>query len=100
MQGIGSYLKLKFPSRPIKTKDNPFGQVSVSLMKIWGRHTGYHTKITNKQIPLTKNKNKVDELLVNLGMPVDLLSWFEEDDRSYDVFRAPQPLISPVRADR
>jgi len=32
-----------------------------------------------------KDKSKIDELLINLGMPVDLLSWFEEDDRSYDV---------------
>lgn len=33
---------------------------------------------------MRSDKSKIDELLVNLGMPVDLLSWFEEDDRSYD----------------
>jgi len=85
VQGIGSYLKLFFPIKPSKTITNPMGQVSISVLKVWGRHTGYYTRISNKQIPKVKDKSKIDELLINLGMPVDLLSWFEEDNRSYDV---------------
>ena len=47
VQGIGSYLKLKFPQRPQKTEANQYGQVSISVFKVWGRHTGYYTRITN-----------------------------------------------------
>ena len=57
-------------------------------MKVWGRHTGYHAGVKNHQIPVTNDKSKIDALLVNLGIPVDLLSWFEEDNRSYDVARS------------
>lgn len=30
------------------------------------------------------DKSKVDKVLIGMGMPLDLLGWFEEDDRNYE----------------
>lgn len=83
MLGIGSYLKLKIPAGPKKSHLNPFGQVSLSTVKIWGRKTAYFTRIKNEEIPLISNKGAIDKILIGLGVPVDLIAWFDEDDRNY-----------------
>jgi hypothetical protein len=38
-------------------------------------------KIKNEQIPLAQDKATVDQLLIGLGIPIDLLGWFEDDLR-------------------
>ena len=37
IDGIGNYLKLVFTKGNMKTHDNPFGQISLSQLKIFGK---------------------------------------------------------------
>lgn len=62
---------------------NPFNQVSIATLKLWGRKTAYFTRIKNEELPLTSNKAGIDKILIGLGVPVDLIAWFDEDDRNY-----------------
>ena len=62
---------------------NPFNQVSIANLKLWGRKTAYFTRIKNEEIPLTNNKTAIDKILIGLGVPVDLIAWFDEDDRNF-----------------
>ena len=57
--GIGSYLKLIIPKPQKKSAMNPFGQVSIGTLKVWGKPTGYFTKIKNEQLPLTRDKSDI-----------------------------------------
>lgn len=75
--GIGNYLKIVIKKQPKKSTDNPFGQVSIGLLKVWGRYTNYGTKIRNEQIPIVDDKTNIDKLLIGMGIPVDMLNWFE-----------------------
>lgn len=84
LHGIGAYLKLRFPKGPKRSKMNPYGQVSIGAFRVWGRHTGYHHNVKNKEIPIVDDKSSVDKILVQLGMPLDLLAWAEEDMRNFD----------------
>ena len=34
-------------------------------------------------MPLSNDKGHIDKILMELGMPLDLLNWFESDDRNY-----------------
>ena len=81
--GIGSYLKLIIPKPPKKSTVNPFNQVSLASFKLWGRKTAYFTRIKNEELPITNNKSAIDKILIGLGVPVDLIAWFDEDDRNY-----------------
>jgi len=47
------------------------------LLKVWGRYTNYGTKIRNEQIPIVDDKTNIDKLLIGMGIPVDMLNWFE-----------------------
>ena len=42
-----------------------------------------YNKIKNEELPLTSDKGHIDKILMELGMPLDLLTWFEADDRNY-----------------
>lgn len=81
--GIGSYLKLKLPCAPKKSQLNPFGQVSLASLKLWGRKTAYFTRIKNEELPSTSSKAAIDKILIGLGIPLDLIAWFDEDDRNF-----------------
>lgn len=81
--GIGSYIKLLIKKPPKKSQVNPFGQVSLGVLKFWGRKTAYFTRISNKEIPLSQNKDPIDKILIGLGIPLDLIAWFDEDARNF-----------------
>jgi len=81
--GIGSYLKLLIQKPPKKSQMNPFNQVSIATLKLWGRKTAYFTRIKNEELPLTNSKSAIDKILIGLGVPVDLIAWFDEDDRNF-----------------
>jgi len=84
LSGVGAYIKLVFNKGPKRSHTNPFGQVSIGAFKVWGRVTGYDKGIKNEQIPLVRDKDSVDKVLIGLGVPLDLLAWFEEDERNYE----------------
>ena len=44
------------------------------MLKIWGRNTSYYNKIKNEEMPLTNDKGHIDKILMELGMPLDLLT--------------------------
>ena len=50
-------------------------------MKIWGKHTATLSRIKNEEIPLKEDKTTIDKLLIGMGIPIDLLGWFEDDLR-------------------
>ena len=74
-------------------------QVSIATLKIWGANRHYLSGVKNEQIPQVGNIDIIgflfqnffilifflllDKLLIGLGVPVDQLNWFEEDDRNY-----------------
>jgi centrosomal protein CEP104 len=76
-------VKIIIKSGPKKSQVNPFGQVSLSVLKFWGRKTAYFTQIKNEQIPLISNNDAIDKILIGLGVPVDLIAWFDEDVRNF-----------------
>jgi hypothetical protein len=51
------------------------------LLKVWGKYTNYINKVKNHEIPLAYDRSEVDKILVGIGIPVDLMGWFEEDYR-------------------
>jgi len=42
------------------------------------------SKVRNEEIALTNDKTDIDKLLIGLGIPVDILNWYEEDSRNYE----------------
>lgn len=89
-QGIGSYLKLVIKEKPKRSQFNPYAQVSLESIKvvahfrqIWGRLTGYETKIKNKFIPLSKDKTRMNKLLLEMGVSAEVLNWYEDSDVDY-----------------
>lgn len=60
LQGIGNYLKIKILSAPKKNADNPFSQVSIATLKIWGRYTNYLAKIKNNEAPIIDQQSTID----------------------------------------
>ena len=49
-------MKVKINEKPKKSIGNPFAQVSMAVLRIWGRYTSYVTNITDKEIPLESDK--------------------------------------------
>ena len=84
VSGVGAYLKIVFPKGPKRSTKNPYGQVSIGAFKVWGRVTGYHQGVKNEQIPLVRDNANVEKILVGMGVPLDLLAWFEEGDRNFE----------------
>ena len=82
VSGIGSYLKLVFPTKPKPNANNPHGQVSLAVLKIWGRKIDY--SMTINKISLIKTQtDEVDKILLGMGVPLELLLWSKEDFESY-----------------
>lgn len=42
------------------------------------------SKIRNEEIPLVEDKTNIDKLLIGMGIPVDMINWFDEDARIYE----------------
>jgi len=73
--GIGTYIKLLFTRQPSKSTKNPAGQVGLSLLKIWGQPLGYYKGVTNEATPIRSSKEEVDRVLVEMGLPLDIVTW-------------------------
>ncbi len=77
MDSIGNFLKLVFPIQSQKTKDNPYGQVSISQLKIFGKkinHLLYYDIDTN-------TKESIDRILIDMGIPInDIYSQIHDVD--------------------
>ena len=72
VEGIGNFLKLVFPFGNMKTQSNPFGQVSLAQLKIFGKKVN-HLLYFNEGVPNyedEKKNNDVDQLLIQMGLPI------------------------------
>lgn len=81
VDGIGNYLKLVFNKPSRKTQDNPFGQISLAQLKIFGKkvnHLVYFDEYAEE------SKDGIDSILINLGLPLnDPLSIV--NDQEYEI---------------
>ncbi|KRX06659.1 Armadillo-type fold [Pseudocohnilembus persalinus] len=85
LQGIGNYLKILITEQPKSSQQNPHKQVSLAFLKIWGRHTNYVNKIFNHEIPMqSEQKDNIDKILIDQGIPIDLMNWYHEDCRQWE----------------
>jgi centrosomal protein CEP104 len=69
VDGIGNYLKIVFTKPSLKTISNPFGQVSLSQLKIFGKKINYH--ITYDTFEENKTQELVDRILIDMGIPLN-----------------------------
>lgn len=76
VDGIGSYLKLVFIRPAMKHQDNPFGQVSLSQLKIFGKKV--HHNVYEKNIQ--QENYSIDSILINLGLPISDPYFYITDD--------------------
>ena len=60
--GIGSYLKLVFNERPNRSGLNPYAQISIKQLRIWGRSTSYESKLSNTFQPLKHDTIRVNRI--------------------------------------
>lgn len=79
--GIGNFLKLRITEKPKRSPQNPYGQVSVNLLKVWGVLRTYNISDTTEEV--VNQKDNIDKMLIDMGIPVDMINWFEDDDRNY-----------------
>jgi hypothetical protein len=63
----------------MKSLDNPFGQVSLSQLKIFGRKINHLLFYTNEN-----NKDEIDSILINLGLPLND-PYFYINDENYEI---------------
>jgi len=79
--GIGSHLKIKFEAAP-KTATNPYAQIGLKLMKVYGEPEGYN--YDNRGISsVISGKERVDSTRLELGVPLRHLTESEEKSYSY-----------------
>ena len=72
VEGIGNFIKLVFPIGNMKTQLNPFGQVSLAQLKIFGKKVN-HLLYFNEGVPNyedEKKNNDIDQLLIQMGLPI------------------------------
>ena len=72
VEGIGNFIKLVFPIGNMKTQLNPFGQVSLAQLKIFGKKVN-HLLYFNEGLPNyedEKKNNDIDQLLIQMGLPI------------------------------
>jgi len=84
INGFGSFLKLVIPNAPKRSHKNPYGQVSIGALKVWGRFSGYHHGVKNEENPLSKDNSEVEKVLIGMGIPLDLIAWFNEGERNFE----------------
>ena len=78
--GIGSYIKIVFTKGPPKTNKNPCGQVGLALLKVWGQPLGYYKGVVNEATPVRGNREEVDKVLIEMGLPIEHVNWSFVDD--------------------
>jgi centrosomal protein CEP104 len=78
---IGNYLKLVFPKASRKTQENPFGQVSVSQLKIYGKKINHLLFYEHDSV---SGKESIDRILIDLGLPLNDPIFFINED-SYEI---------------
>lgn len=64
--GTGNFLKLLIKEKPGRSQFNPYSQVSISSIKVWGRVTGY-TGTANRFIENSKDKTRLNKVLLEMG---------------------------------
>ena len=72
VEGIGNFIKLVFPMGNMKTQLNPFGQISLGQLKIFGKKVN-HLLYFNEGVPNyedEKKNNDIDQLLIQMGLPI------------------------------
>lgn len=42
------------------------------------------SRIKNEEIPIVDEKSNIDKIMIGMGIPVDLINWFDEDARIYE----------------
>lgn len=42
------------------------------------------SKIKNEELPIVDDKSNIDKLLIGMGIPVDMINWFDQDARMYE----------------
>ena len=71
VDGIGNYIKLVFTKGNMKTLNNPFGQVSIAQLKLFGKKVNhliyYNEDITNEE---QERNAQVDQVLIQNGLPI------------------------------
>lgn len=89
VDGIGTYLKIIFTNQPNKTIENPFGQVGLSQLKLFGKQVNYllyyNESIINNYNDDEQNKNNnIDSILISLGLPLNDPIFFLTND-NYEI---------------
>lgn len=73
-------MKLVFTKPSMKTLDNPFGQISVGQLKIFGKKINHLLFYDNSE----ENKDPVDRVLIDLGLPLND-PYFFINDHNYEI---------------
>eukprot|EP00826_Nyctotherus_ovalis_P010056 TRINITY_DN1266_c0_g4_i1.p1 TRINITY_DN1266_c0_g4~~TRINITY_DN1266_c0_g4_i1.p1 ORF type:complete len:614 (-),score=114.70 TRINITY_DN1266_c0_g4_i1:560-2401(-) len=82
--GIGSFVKLVFEDAPERTQANPYGQVSLALFRVWGMPVSYYKGMKFEEPAATKaSKERIDKILIELGLPIEGTEWSHSDPESY-----------------
>jgi len=50
---------------------------------VWGQPLGYYKGVHNEATPLRGNKEEVDRVLIEMGLPVEHVNWSFVDETSY-----------------
>jgi centrosomal protein CEP104 len=82
VNGIGSFLKVVFVTKPRPSPSNPHGQVSLTNLKVWARIVKSTIDI-NKKSPVKTYADEVDKLLIGMGVPLEMILWSKEDPDSF-----------------
>lgn len=86
VDGIGNYLKIVFTKACMKSMENPFGQVSIGQLKIFGKkvnHLVYYDDIEANSEG-QKNKENIDRILIDLGLPLND-PYFIVNNQNYEI---------------
>lgn len=82
VNGIGSFLKLVFLTKPKASPNNPHGQVSLTNLKVWARIVNSTCDI-NQRKPIKTYADEVDKILIGMGVPLEMILWSKEDPDSF-----------------
>ena len=52
------------------------------MLKVWGQPLGYYKGIVNEATPVRVNKEEVDGVLIEMGLPVENVNWNFHDEAS------------------
>lgn len=80
--GTGNFLKLVIKEKPGRSQYNPYSQVSISNVKVWGRLTGY-PGLANRFVETSKDKTRIDKVLLEMGVAAEVLNWYDQTDVDY-----------------